>query len=333
MKTQNTLQVGAFTGATLSALQNALNALGVFTTGNIYFVDAVNGNDTSGDGSAGNPFASIAAGYAMCSAGNNDVVVVVGNGSTTATQRITATLTWAKNATHLIGICAPTVFAQRARIAPTTTGAAFTPFVTISAAGCIFQNIEFYQGFATGTTAQINVSVTGQRNVFKNCSFSGMGDAASAADAGSRSLVVGSGGNGENLFLDCTIGLDTVTRGAANASLELAGGTPRNTFRGCIFVADASASSPFHVLGTGASCIDRVTLFQNCMFINAIKSGATTMTAAVSLTNASPGGLLAFDSCMFIGATKIGDTNALANSYIDMSAVSAAAGGLGVNPS
>jgi hypothetical protein len=160
-----------------------------------------------------------------------------------------------------------------------------------------------------------------------------MGDTTSAADTGSRSLKIGSAGSGENHFEECTFGLDTVTRGAANATLELAGATPRNSFRRCLFVMDASANSPFHVIGTGADCLDRVNIFDNCIFMNSIKSGATTITAAMSLTNAAPGGLLVLHNCYTVGATKWGDTNALANSFIDMPVVSQAAGGLALTPS
>jgi hypothetical protein len=44
--------------------------------------------------------------------------------------------------------------------------------------------------------------------------------------------------------------------------------------------------------------------------------------------------MLLFDAaCALVGITKFGDTNGLANSYIAAAAVSAAAGGLAVNPS
>ena len=58
------------------------------------------------------------------------------------------------------------------------------------------------------------------------------------------------------------------------------------------------------------------------------------MTALLSFTSASPGGMVFFDAaCALVGMTKFGDTNGLANSYIAASAVSAAAGGLALNPS
>lgn len=320
------------------------------TTGNVFFVDPASGSD-GGDGSAGSPFATLYWAHGKCVSGNNDVVVLVGNGASSGSARLsvanaqvttpaasTGTLNWTKSATHLIGMCAPGMIAQRARIAPPTgtyTQATFGSgnFIVVTGTGCIFANLSIFNGFSTGGVNQIAWTDNGGRNSYYNVNFGGMGDAASAADAGSRSLKIGSAGSGESYFNGCTIGLNTVTRGAANASLEFAGGTPRNIFEDCLFLMDASASTPFHIIGTGASCIDREQILRRCTFLNSIKSGGTGITAAISLTNAAPGGLLALQGCMSVGATKWGDANALANTYVDMPVVSAAAGGLGLNPS
>ncbi|MFA9205012.1 MAG: hypothetical protein ACEQSH_01005, partial [Bacteroidia bacterium] len=193
--------------------------------------------------------------------------------------------------------------------------------------GCIFANISLFNGFSTGGANQICWTDNGSRNYYYNVNYFGM------ADAGSRSLKIGSAGSGENTFDSCTIGGDTVTRSAANASLELAGGTPRNRFRDCIFPFQTSAATPLGILGTGASCIDRWNTFENCSFINNIKSTSTTMTVLASLTNASPGGLLLHKNSTLVGITDFGDTNALANSYVDGGPPAAATTGIAVNPS
>ena len=100
-------------------------------TGTYFFVDAVNGsNQGTSNGSA---FASVYKAYSMCTSGNNDVIFIIGNGGTTATQRLSlanaqavdstvsaGTLVLNKNAVHIIGITAPTGVAQRCRFAPPT---------------------------------------------------------------------------------------------------------------------------------------------------------------------------------------------------------------------
>jgi len=87
------------------------------------------------------------------------------------------------------------------------------------------------------------------------------------------------------------------------------------------------------ILGTGNECMDRVQIFDDCLFYNAIKSTSTQMTVLGSFTTSSPGGMVLFKRCASIGSTKFGDTNFLANSYVDMAAVSGSAGGLMVVPS
>lgn len=317
-------------------------------TGNAFFVNPVSGSDGNSGKTPSEAFSTLYKAHAMCTAGNNDVVFLIGNGGTTATARLSTalaqtitpaatvgTLLWTKNATHLIGITAPTMFAQRARIAPpsgtytvTTFGSA--AFVTNSAVGCYFSNFSLFNGFSTGGAAQICWTDTGGRNMYNNVAFGGLGDAGSAQDTGSRSLKI-SGTTGENTFVGCSIGLDTVTRTVANGSLEFAGATPRNVFKNCYFTMQTSASTPFHIIGTGNECMDRFALFDRCTFGNNVDATSTAITAVASFTTASPGGSLVFANCNSFGATKWGDTNALANSYVS-GVGGAATDGLMLNP-
>lgn len=340
-------QVGAFTNEDQGIINQNFALLSGLTQGQgtAYFVDAINGRDyydgltpsPAGDGVKG-PKQTLLGAYNACygtstTNGKNDTVVVLANGGTSATLRVDNAFTWAKGETHLVGICAPVLMSQRARLAPSSTTTAFANYFTLSASGCVVQNMGIFDGFTTGTTAQICMTITGSRNFFKNCHIAGMGDTTSAGDAGSRSLKIGASGSGENVFEDCTLGLDTVTRTNANATVELASDTARNTFRKCLFPFYTGAGgAPLGILGTGNACCDRFQIFDQCTFINAIKSGATQQTVLLSFTTASPGGMVIFKDCAMVGITKFGDTNGLANSYIDMPAVSAAAGGLMVAP-
>lgn len=320
-------------------------------TGKTFWVDPLNGSDGNNGRKPSAAFATLYMAHAACTSGNNDVVYLIGNGGTSATARLSlalaqsvnsaataGTLAWTKSATHLIGITAPTTVAQRARIAPPTgtyTQATFGSgnFVTVSGSGCYFSNFSLFNGFSTGGTNQICWTDTGGRNLYNNVNFGGMGDAASAQATGSRSLKIGSAGTGENTFIRCTVGLDTVTRTVANASLELAGGTPRNRFIECVFPFQTSSADVLGILGTGNACVDRYNLFENCKFINNIKSTSTAMTVLSSFTTASPGGLLLMTDCTLVGIGEFGDTNGLANTYIDGGTVTAGSSGIAVNPS
>ncbi len=289
-------------------------------TGNWFWVDETNGSDGN-TGGPSDPLATLTQALALCTSNNNDVIFLTG------TVHVSATVTWSKSRVHLIGL-APTLRSNaRARISQTGS-TVFTPLVNVTGSECIFQNIGAFHGFANAS-AQICWTDSGGRNNYRNCAFLGMANATAGAQAGGRSLVVDTAG--ESNFEGCQIGLDTITRSAANASLELKGGTPRNTFTRCIFPVLTSSATSLFIKTSGSAAIDRDQVFEDCSFINQIGSTSTQMTVGVSMS-ASSGGLLLMKSCSSIGATKWGDTAALAQMYVDGGAPTAATTGLAVNP-
>ena len=318
--------LGAFTNLTVAAINAALAQAGLApTTGNVFFLDPVNGLDTN-DGQTPNavllsgghgPVQSLAAGYALLRSGYNDTLVLIGNGQASGSARIT-TFTWSKNAAHLVGICAPSAVSQRARIAfPTTSGLTVTPaFFTLSGNGCLFSNLSFFVGAGSGQTgiaASICVTVSGQRNAFLNCDFEGMGDTTASVDAGSRNLLLSAG---ENYFNHCNIGLDTVQRTAANASVEITSNAARNYFEDCTFLFNSSDGLQYGLLVAAAAGMDRWVLLKGCNAINAVNSGSTAIAAFAHLV-ASCGGLLIFDTNSgLFGFTAIGDATTKGQTYV-----------------
>lgn len=321
---------------------------GIPLTGNWYWVNPAYGSDGNDGTAPDQAFATLYRAHAAMTSGNNDVCVLVGNGAASGSARLSTalaqtidssvtagTLVWSKSACHLIGEAAPTQVAQRARIAPPTgtyTAATFGSgnFVTVTGSGCIFANISLFNGFSTGGAAQICWTDSGGRNFYYNMDFGGMGDAASANSTTSRSLKVSTAG--ENTFVGCTVGLDTVTRTAANASLEFAGGTARNTFRDCVFPFMGNTAGVLGISVAAAADMDRWQLFDNCSFINSVGSTSTTMSGLSTLA-ASTGGLLLIQNSRMVGITEWGtDATSRGQIYVDMSAPDAAAGGVTVNP-
>ena len=316
-------------------------------TGNYYFVDPVNGADGN-EGSVELPLKTLYGALAKCTAGNNDVVVLIGNGAASGSARLstalaqeidssatTGTLNWNKDATHLIGVCAPTGVAQRARIAPPTgtyTQSTFNSlaFINVTASGCYFANLSVFCGFSTGANGMIAWTDSGARNAYSNVNIYGMADSTSAAGANSRTLKLN--GGGEHSFINCTLGGDTVARSAANATVELAGGTARNTFVDCVLPFQASAGTPLGLTVAAASGMDRYAIFKNCSFINNVGSTSSTLSAFGTLA-ASAGGQVVFQNTMMVGITEFGsDATTRGQMYIDMPTPTAADGGIGVNP-
>lgn len=317
-------QYGSFTQQIANQINQNINAASVgFIAGNVILLDPFAGRDTNDGLNA--PVQSLFRAYSVGREGKNDVIALISNGLTTSSARLAANFTWAKNALHLVGVSSGVNISNRSRIAPKAATPAFANFFTVSGSGCLFQNIEFFQGFDTGVAASICLTVTGGRNMFANCHIAGMGDTVSAQSSTSRDLRIS--GTGENLFINCTIGLDTVSSNTTNASFELAGGTVRNQFTNCTFLRYTSSAGTLIGVVAAAAGIDRETMFNACKFINAIGSGSTVMSAAFTLA-ASAGGLFVMDPlCQLVGISAFG-TNAtsLAQIYVGGAAVSSGAG-------
>jgi hypothetical protein len=326
--------IAFYHGVPFARTEAGLFALSGVPIGKAIYLDPANGDDTNDGLTPATAKATLdgtAGAFSLATAGKNDTIYIISDGATTSTVRVDAAFDWNKNATHLIGISSGVNVSNRSRIAPTPATTAFANFFTVSASGCRFQNVQWFHGFNTGTTSAICLTVSGGRNMFIDCHIAGMGDAASAADAGSRSLKIAT--TGENMFVRCTIGLDTVTRSAANASVEFAGvGNPRNQFIDCVFPFMCSAATPLGIKVAGAAASDRFQMFLRCLFINATKSSSTAMTALTTLA-ASIGGMIILKDCTAIGITDLfSDATTSGQMFIDGAAPTAATTGLGINP-
>lgn len=308
------------------------NQLGIPYIGQVYYVDPISGDDTTNAGRhPTDAKKTLTSAYALTTSGNHDVVIIVPNGAGSGEAYATvetAAITWSNVQTHLIGGAAPSLLSQRARVATATAG--LSPFITISGQGCIFKNINIYN---PATTNYINVRVSGHRNYFENVHFAGIANDTAGNNATGASLELY--GAHENYFKNCTIGLDTITRTAANANLKITLGTntnARNVFDDCIFPMFADADAPRFINQGDSVGMDRYNLFRRCAFINAIGSTSTQQTDAFAI-HATPGGLLILQDCLKIGATGWADN--LTNVYmLGDSSNSTYANGIGfpVNP-
>lgn len=294
-------QVTAFPNGVSSWGIPVLGGAQIPFTGNYFFVDAANGLDGQ-PGTPDAPMQTIDAAYDQCVDGNNDVVYIIGDGSTTATQRLSSTLVWAKDATHLIGITAPSSVAQRARIS-TANGATtnVNPLVQVTAQGCLFMNFSTFQGVGEAATAEQLWSEEGQRNAYINVAFGGMGSANGAGQATSYTLRLY--GGSENYFGHCYFGVDTRDRSAANTNVQLrknasSVASTRNIFENCFFAMRATASTPTFIDANESGSVDRFNLFKNCLF-----TVHNTAIAAVVAFHASQGGYTIMDNCTAVNCT------------------------------
>lgn len=256
-------------------IKEYLSALGIpqGPNSNVYLVDAANGADTNQGDRWSQPLATIAAGYAKCVANQHDVVLVLAGSSG---NNLSAALDWAKNYTHLIGMCAPTMAAQRARIFQLSTLTGASPLLTGSATGCIFKNFYIFQG-VDDATSLVNVSVTGGRNYFENVHFAGGGHATMAINGGASLKLDGAE---ENRFVRCTIGVDTIAAATGCAGILFDGEAHRNVFEDCLITMYAGNAGAIFAEVVDATGIDRYTVFKNCLFSN---TAAQAMTEAFAI--------------------------------------------------
>lgn len=281
----------------------------------VYIVDPANGSDSNPGTSFTQPLASITAAYALCTANQHDVVLYLAGSSGI---NLSAALTWSKNYTHLIGWCAPTRTAQRARIFQLSTLTGASPLITVSATGCIFRDLYIFQG-VDDATSLINVSVTGGRNYFENVHFAGGGHASQAIDGGASLKLDGAE---ENTFKNCTIGVDTIDAATGMVGLLLDGEAHRNVFEDCYFRMRAGNSGAAFVEVADATGIDRDNTFKNCIFVNNSTSNDMASAFVIPAGMGEPRVLLLKD-CMFHNVTKL-DANDRGVLFGNMGAVTGA---------
>ena len=90
-------------------------------TGNVYFVDYRNGDDSKYDGKKKDQaFKTLSAAYAACNSNNGDLIII--DGDSTVVE--TAMITWAKNRITVVGTNGGRLYGQAAKVSMGVTTAA-----------------------------------------------------------------------------------------------------------------------------------------------------------------------------------------------------------------
>lgn len=268
----------------------------------VFFVDPANGNDNNSGRKPKDALDTVEAAYNKTTDKAGDIVILLGDGSTTGTARDNA-IVWANSNTHLIGVTAPGLN-KRARIAPPSTDTdvdAYTPYITLSGSGCVFANFSLFQGNTEDGKSSVGILLQGSQNYLCNLDILN-GAAANQGDEACYQLqITGS----ENVIEKCFIGTDTYSRGNNAASANIVFGGARNVVKDCIFSMYADDTEPVFVLAA-ASSGDRWHYMKDCLFINA----SPNLTAAISIDagvswSATAGCILALKDCAFYGVTDV----------------------------
>lgn len=292
--------------------------LGLPSVGNVFYVDPGTGSDSDSGTTRTSALATVGAAYDKLTADQDDVVVICGSTSTGRTAE-TAVITWAKRRTHIVGNGPLRKVNPRNGIGASYSGGSTTPVFKVTATNCSFTNISI----ASFTDNDILVEVTAGNNTFNNVHFQGIGHATPAGETGARCLLIT--GAGENEFYNCVFGLDTVTRTAANATVEITGSSARNRFVGCDFVVFTSDAGVVHVKADTGNAFERFLLFENCLFLNADLDSSTALTVNMDLSATGNGTVFLKDSWSK-GATDW--TNTFSHLFVTMPLADTDEGGL-----
>lgn len=225
----------------------------------IFLVSTLHGDDDNDGLSWGKPLATIAAAEDLCTTLHNDVVLVLGEGTSFAE----AALVWDKSYCHLVGLNSGGP-EPRSRL-KCTAALATTPFVTFSGSGCVVRGMSFWHE-TSNAAGLVNVLVSGGRNLFEGCQFAG--GVSTNNSAGARSLKVGGANASGNVFRNCFIGNDTVQAVTDNVPLEFTTGVMHSLFEGCTLWLTAGATTCVHVYAAAAADVGRCNQFKRCLFVN-----------------------------------------------------------------
>jgi hypothetical protein len=275
----NNLSPGEQNSGLGSKLQFALQS--VVGLGTKFYLDATNGNDSNDGLSTVTAFKTLPIAYAALTANKNDVLYIIGGASS---LNLAVAFTWAKSYTHLIGLCAGGAYG-RARIGHSAN---FTTMFTITANGCIFQNIHWQMGRGSGTNINcVWLNEASNYNTFSNCHF----DAPLHATEGTgayRALVFGGTpatpiGARSNLFYDCVFGDWTAQpTSTSGALIEFLGVNAGTKFNRCDFVINTTQATLVPIIcGTdiGGGNPPGYVIWDNCNFL-ALSTGVSVLCTA-----------------------------------------------------
>ena len=186
--------------------------------GNVYWTHPGEAFSTDGNNglSPGKARVTISSVQASMTANQNDVVLMIGNSSASATNVVSesSAVAWSKNLTHILGTAMNKV-GQRVSIRASSTSMVET--LTLSASGSVFANFGITNQSSAAAANQC-INHTGQRCSFYNVNILG-GFNQTRADRADLSDVL-MNGDGEDFWEYCTIGLDTVSRAGTGANVR-----------------------------------------------------------------------------------------------------------------
>ncbi len=272
----------------------------IFQAGSTFFVDADNGSDNADGRTPATAKASLLEAYELMTSNANDVLYFSAN----AGHDLEEMWSIAKNRCHFVGCdFAGRSYGSRSRIVSTlASGAANIATMQNTGIGNTFTGLKF-DNENTVAEGLYSVVEAGEYALYENCEiFKG-----TDFDVTGASELVNNGDS--TTYRNCTIGsVDNTISGAiihANILCTkgiVAGKVSRDvTFEHCNIWRQSSNATNRFVYGANADDIQRMLLFNNCIFWNA-KLSAGTPAQNVAFASSLSVGYALLNNCVAIGA-------------------------------
>ena len=298
------------------------------TFGQMFFVDYDNGDDgvSVKSNSIKRPFKTIAKAYSLATTNKNDVIAL----SAYSEHILTEMLTVAKNRVHFVGLDgAGRMYGQGAKVTLGITGVA-TNLGTVLNTGIrnSFRNIKFSNN-DTVSQGLYTFLDGGEYMFMANCEIykSTMLTTTLASE-----MVM----NGDSAqVVNCTIGslADPITTAIIRANVRVtkglagAGLVARDVvFKNCNFWRKAGDVANRFVYGANANDVERLMLFDNCVFISQALSLAAPA-QCVAFGASQTAGTVLIRNCTSVGNTKLSTTTGV---FVDGAVPTAATSGIAV---
>lgn len=312
---------------------NDLENAGIFTFGNVYWVDPTNGSDTNDGLTSDTAFATISKANATVVSGNHDYVLLSAN----AAHEQTSMLTISKSRVHFVGLGGrggSLGMGARARVTMGSTDTATDIAVMLNTGvGNTFSGIKFDSGNDKAESLY-SVVESGEYAIYSNCEIYKSTD----LDETTAAELVANGDSSQ--YIDCYIGSTAdeidgaIIRPCVLCTKNIAPSGQKqlrdNIFKGCTFARKGDNAANRFIAGANADDVERMLQFQGCTFFNN-PLGSANPGAAIDFTTAQTDGAIFLDAnCAVVAVTVMGTTGETIYSMAPDSATSYAASGLAV---
>jgi len=284
-----------------------LEAAGIVTFGQTYWVDPTNGSDVNNGVTKDKPFATLGAANSAITSGNHDVVLMSANSAHAQTSMLTIT----KGRSHWVGLgLRQGSYGMGARSRVTmgdSTVAADIAVMQNTGVGNTFSGIKF-DSSSTVTASLYAVAEGGEYSVYEGCEFYKSTD----LDETAAAEVANNGDSAQ--WLNCYFGTtaNIVADDKIRPNMLVTGGIISgkkcrdNVVDNCIFAVKAAGVEAVRIYGANATDVERMLLVKNSTFLsNAL--GAATPAHAVGFGAAQTQGTVLLQNCASVDHTVMAE--------------------------